>query len=45
MNSMISLVFLMLKCHRILEMEGDLGDHLAKQIWNESKGMMSAESI
>lgn len=32
MNSMISLVFVTPKCHRILELEGDLGDHLAKQI-------------
>lgn len=36
MNSMIFLVFIMHKCHRILELEGNFGDHLAKQIWNES---------
>lgn len=32
MNSMISSVFIMHKCHRILEMEGDLAEHLTKQI-------------
>ena len=38
MNSMISLAFITHKCHRIKALEGDLGDHLVKQIRNEEFG-------